>query len=166
MSIPRLPGRVFYIIGILAFITINCNDSGVCTLPDPMVMPEVRFTDSNYSSADIYQRVPSQDIFNKFNESYSGKYSDALKAELVEYITHRASELGLHQDNCLECLRETGLLEEGVIALPYLAERAQYESVDAWIFEFTWGHSNELGHFRCYVMDTENHEMLFYMSCR
>ena len=154
---------------VLAFILLvisSCKESPTGTSTGLTEFPEVRTTQTNYSQGDIYLRVPDTALFNRFNRVYSGKYSDELKALLVDHIVGRARELGFSENESRECLHCTGQLESGVISLPYLAERARYDSTDAWIYEFTWGPYKDLGHYRCFVMGALTHDTLLYITCR
>ncbi|MCX6141743.1 MAG: hypothetical protein NTZ35_00845 [Ignavibacteriales bacterium] len=152
---------------ILVFLMASsCNDFGTGNLIVSNVLPEVRVTGMNYTNLDIAQRAPDTTLLISFSRAYAGKYSDELKSLMVDHIIRRSRVLGLNENELQACIQATGQLERGFCALPYLAERAKYNSLDAWIYEFTYGYSGGFGHYRCFVMNALTHDTLLYISCR
>jgi hypothetical protein len=147
-------------------VMTGCEDFGTDPYAGLEVLPEVRFSQTNYCQTAIRQRIPDRTLLSRFSETYAGRYSDELKASLVQYIIHRAKQAGLDGHEAQACIQATGQLEAGCCVLPYLAERAKYDSLDAWIYEFTWGYNGGFGHFRCFVMDARTQDTLFYESCK
>ena len=158
--------RFALLAGLLVILFNGCSDSGSGPAFQLAELPDVRVTQVNYLQTDIERRVPDSALLSRFSTAYGSKYSEELKAALTDFITRRATELGLSTAECRDCLLRTGQLDKGVIALPYLAERAMYNSTEAWIFEFTWGLSTGLGHYRCFVMGAAKHDTLLYITCR
>lgn len=152
----------------LAFGLGACTDSGI-EKPDPLpALPKVFATVNNYQESDIRQRVPDKSLHDAFKAAYAGAYSNALKAELVDYIIAEAQRLRIDTTQLRDCLAATGRLDEHAVALPYLAEHARYDSTAAWIFEFAWGYEgdDELGHHCCFVMDRAEQDTLLFITCR
>ncbi len=147
-------------------LAAGCKDSGTDPYTGLGALPEVRFSTRDYSEASIMEGRPDTTLLHLFSRTYSGRYSDELKAQLVPYMLQRAKQAGALEQEAQACLQATGQLEAGEQVLPYLAERAKFNSQDAWVFEFTYGFGGSFGHFRCFVIDAHTQDTLFYESCR
>jgi hypothetical protein len=147
-------------------LAAGCKDSGTEAYPGADVLPQVRFSQTNYSQAVIMVGRPDTVLLPLFTRTYGGRYSDGLKASLVHYILDRTRQAGFDEREVQACLQATGQLESGGESLPYLAERAKYDGQEAWVFEFTYGFDGSFGHYRCFVIGAQTLDTLFYESCR
>lgn len=155
------------VVTLLAIISANCEDTGTDPFKDLPVLPKVAVSRTNYLETDIRRRVPDSVLLPSFVAAYRGKYSTDLKERLFSYIAARAAALSLDAEELRHCIESTGQLRKDVIALPYLAERATYNSIESWIFELTWGFdSSDLGHYRCYVISATAHDTLLFITCK
>ena len=131
------------------------------------VLPVVRETRFDYGEADIRARLPDTLLLHECVRSYAAVYSERLKETFFNRMSQKVVLLGLDALKFLQCIEATGQQTPEVISLPYLGERATYEGRECWILEFTWGLSKEdLGHFRCFVMDIATCDTLYYLTCR
>lgn len=154
------------VFAILALMAANCKDAGTKPFEDLPALPKVTVTQASYQEADIRRRVPDPVLLQSFTAAYGRKYSQDLKERICSYILARAAGLSLDAEELHRCIESTGQLRKEVIALPYLAERAKFNSVDSWIFELTWSPDSSLGHFRCYVIGAAAHDTLLFVTCR
>ena len=146
---------------------LSCNDIGTNDNTQLTALPFVRVSQTNYQESDIRGRVPDTLLLNAYARSYKGFYSDDLKSKMITQIVNSVRSLGLSVDEFQRCLTATGQQAPGVVALPYLAERANYTGKPSWILEFTWGPTaNDLEHYRCFVMDAVSADTLLFITCR
>ena len=133
---------------------------------DPV--PRIAISDTNYSATDFSQGIPfSTSLLQSFSKSYSGKYSDELKGQLISYIQVKSSEIGANRQELDSCLQVTRQLRNGLVSLPMEAERAKYEGQDCWLFSFIWGvQSDDLGHYRCFAISTTSYDTLAFRTCK
>jgi len=138
--------------------------------PEPLQLaelPYVRVSTLNYNRSEIYSRVPDTIYWNKCNLAYKYAVTDSLKRYMADVFLQKARWLAQETPLASECLNATGQLKQGVVSLLYFAERAQYESKESWIFEFSWGDDlYGIGHYRCFVMDTSTRDTLLFVTCR
>ena len=128
--------------------------------------PRVAISDKNYSSSDFNHSFPDSTYLDLFTTSYAGKYSNELKGQLVSYIQEKVNELGANRQEFNSCLQATKQLSSSIISLPMEAERTKYEGQSCWIFSFIWGmDSNDLMHYRCFVIGVTSHDILASNSC-
>jgi hypothetical protein len=152
------------ILAILLFM-ISCADNG--TGPAMPRLPNVLAQGAVYPSSRINTFLPHDRSRQEFSAAYRGKYSQALKDELMTYIRQEIRRQGLDADQMMSCLLPTGQQDAAATALPYWVEKARYDSTDCWLFEFVWGaDANDLGHYRCFIMDASTADTLLYMTCR
>ncbi|MFH0991803.1 MAG: hypothetical protein V1799_17480 [bacterium] len=153
----------------LTLITLGCQKDNPVTTEQPQLpeLPLVKVTQSNYTEPDIQSRVPDTTYKNKCCSMYNNHLTDSSKKYVVTVLLQKA--LYLNQDTSIvsECLKATGQLRDGILSVPYFAERAKYQSKECWIFEFTWGlSSNDLGHYRCFVIDVAAKDTLLFITCK
>jgi len=150
-------------------MVLGCHKDNPLT-SEPLELPEipfVRVSESNYDEMDIQSRVPDTIYWNKCNLLYKYAVTDSLKAYLAHMFLTKARWLAQDTLIASQCLNATDQLKPGVVSLLYFAERAQYESKECWIFEFSWGiGSTGIGHYRCFVIDTSAKDTLLFITCR
>ena len=152
----------------LISIFTSCNvDSTEMSGIQLELLPIVKVTQNNYGEEQIRQNTPDSTLFSTFCETYNDKYSDDLKVALVNNMKNQAFKLGEDSEILEKCMNATGRLEKGVISLPYLAEKAKYNDRVSWRIEYAWGmRKDDLGHFKCSVMDAINQDTLLYITCK
>jgi hypothetical protein len=154
-------------LGFCSKETVTDPTGNTLLLPELPEYPKVTSTDSNYTESAIRLRVPDTTGCNKFVRTYRNKNIDSLKNLLFDAILYTVDSLQLSTDEFRRTIDATKQFEKGVVSLPYLAERAKYENKQSWIYEFTWGvDSCDLGHYRCFVIDTSTKDTLLFITCR
>jgi hypothetical protein len=152
---------------VLLIPILSCNDIGTNDNAQLSVLPVVRVSQTNYQQSDIQGRVPDTLLLNAYVRSYKGFYSDDLKSKMIAHIENSVRSLGLSLDEFQRCFTATGQQVPGAVTLPYLAERASYTGKPSWILEFAWGMTaDDLGHYRCFVMDAVSADTLLFITCR
>jgi hypothetical protein len=158
-----------YLFFLLTLVFIGCQkDNPVMTeqsqLPE---LPLIKVTLSNYVELDMQSRVPDTTYKNKCCSMYKDRFTDSSKKYIAGVMVQKAQLLNQDTSIVSACLNATGQLKDGVISVPYFAERAKYQSKDCWIFEFAWGvNSNDLSHYRCFVMDVATKDTLLFITCK
>lgn len=133
------------------------------TDPNPLVL----LGQKEYTEATVRSSVPDTALFRAFCSAYLNEYTDSLKQFLVGDIGLRTELAGGNRAEMQKCLEATGQLKNGLVSLPFFAERARYQGKDAWLFQFTWGFTpGGLGHYRCYVMGAASADTLLFITCR
>ena len=145
-----------------------CKDSGSGISDGLLELPQVYSTQTDYPPNDINNIVPNRALLQRFQQAYVGQYSQDLKLGLMNYLQRRAQDLSLNVDELAKCIQVTGQQDPEAIALPYRAERARYDSHECWILEFICSHSgpDQLGHYRCFIIDAQSYDTLLYITCR
>jgi hypothetical protein len=134
------------------------------TLPE---VPHVVVTQANYTESDLRSRVPDTTLKNTCCAMYTSSLTDSSKRSVARVIVEKARQLNQDTATVSHCLTATGQLVTGVVSVPYFAERARYQSIECWIFEFAWGSTpQDLGHYRCFVMNISTQDTLLYITCR
>jgi hypothetical protein len=134
---------------------------------DTTVRPWVTLGQTDYTKETLQSRVPDSTMFHRFQAAYGGKYTDSLKASLVSWVASRVEALGGNRAEVERCLQATNQTHAGTITLPTVAERARFEGKPVWVFQFIWGMSpDDLGHYRCFVIDAATADTLHYITCR
>ncbi len=157
-----------FLLIIVLILIVGCkkDNSPTNIVEGSKPLPKVILSQTNYQEADIQAQVSDPTFLKQFREAYEGKYSDMLKAGMVMYMYSSAQLIGLDFNELKSCLDRTGQTQHGIISLPIVAERAKYNGINAWIFHFIWGvDTNDLGHFKCYVMSTETSDTLLFITC-
>jgi hypothetical protein len=156
------------LVSMLVLLLNGCNDFG-SEPPDYLTeLPQVVVTETNYMPHNINGYFPHASLLHKFSDAYNGRYSANLKAKLLSNMEQQVEKLGRSKQELRECMLATGQFSQEALALPYRAEKAKYDSWSCWILEFICSHGTpiDLGHYRCFVMDTETHDTLLYFTCR
>lgn len=175
MRIHRLVPVLCLLIGCQTEFSLN--PSGDLGLPHPIddgngpfatdLDPIVLIGQKEYTEATVRASVPDRALLQGYSSAYLDKYTDSLKQFLVGEIERRTELVGGNRAEIRKCLDATGQLANGLVSLPFSAERAHYQGKDAWLFQFAWGFTPaDLGHFRCYVMDATSADTLLFITCR
>ena len=154
---------------LLTLVLIGCQKDNPVTTEQSQLpeLPKVVVTQSNYVELDIQSRVPDTTYKNKCSSMYRDNLTDSSKKYVVNVLLQKVRLLNQDTSVVSGCLNATGQLKDGVISVPYYAERAKYQSKDCWIIEFAWGlNSNDLNHHRCFVMDVATKDTLLFITCR
>ena len=131
------------------------------------VSPTVRITPQDFSESEIRARAPDTVLLKTFVGAYKGSWSPELKQRILSSLQSAVNAMGLSVDGFLKTFSATGQSSSDVLSLPYLAEKTQYEGKESWMYEFVWGGTpDDLGHFRCFVMDASSADTLLFITCR
>ena len=161
-------------LGAIAGIFIGCDDTSPPDEPvDMLVAPEVRVSENNYDEEDIFLNFTQTPIQQEFYEAYrncTGIYTDRLVDFIIEDMQKQAFELAQDPVALTKCIYAANWAKRDdlpFIALPCLAEKAQYDTHDVWIIIFVWGYDIQgLSHYATFVMDIASYERLYYTRCR
>jgi len=161
-------GRTIFILSFAVLVSISsCKDIGETGATQVIGFPSVVSSQTDYQQAQIQARVPDTLRLNELLQICRRSYSDSLKASLIGSMLASVRKLALSVQEFQSCLTATGQQAPGVVALPYLAEHAKYTGKPAWIFEFAWGaYPEDIGHYRCFVMDATTTDTLLFITCR
>lgn len=155
---------------VLLFLVGGCFlDHGIVGpgKDDNLLYPRVTLGQTDYTEQMVSSNVPDSVMFPKFHERYAGEYSDSLKNALTTWAGARVAELGGDRAAMERCMEATGQLAAGAVRLPMVVEQAKYQGKPCWVFQFIWGVSpDDLGHYRCFVMDSASADTLFFLTCR
>ena len=129
--------------------------------------PIIKKTSTNYTQQLISSTFPKTEIHEKMNQAYSGKYSEDMRQDLLEYIKKEISGLGESVGEFDEILKKSGCDDQNLLAIPTYAERAKYENEDAWILQIANGlNSQSFEHYKIFVFSLDSSDTLFYEACR
>jgi len=160
--------------GATAGILVGCHPVSSPDEPAEMlVAPVVRVSANTYDEEDIFLNFVQTPIQREFYEAYrncTGVYTDHLADCTIEDMQIQAAALGQDPVALTRCIYAAGWTKRDdqlFIALPCLAEKAQFDTHEVWIIIFVWGYDlQELGHYATFVMDAASYERLYYTKCR
>ncbi len=160
--------RTIFFLSFAVLVSISsCKDFGEPGTTQVIGFPSVVASQTDYQEAQIRARVPDTVRLNKLLQICRRSYSDSLKASLIGSMLASVRQLALSVQEFQSCLNATGQQAPGLVTLPYLAEHAKYSGKPAWIFEFAWGaYPDDIGHYRCFVMDAATADTLLFITCR
>jgi len=157
---------------IRSFLILACVLGFGCRKDSPTSfqeteLPVVMVTQTNYHQSDVQSMVPDQVLLDHCVDLYRGSYTDGLKSSMNTSMLMKARRLGLDVDGLTSCMSATGQMQPGLVSLPFRVERAVYDSAESWIMQFAWGLTpDDLGHYRCFVMDAATADTLMFITCR
>jgi hypothetical protein len=160
--------QAYYLI-LFSFLLILLSGCEENKITDPQnvngVIVKVSNTDYNLNS--FRAHFPDTTSLHNICTAYSNNYSEERKAELITNMKGKVAALGQDVTIIEQILTRTGCNTPGEYILPTYAEKAKYESKDAWLIQFTYGLGNSgFGHYKCFVFSIPNLDTLHYITCR
>ena len=152
---------------LLLVIIFSCSDNATDPTNDISVKPTVKITSTDYDEQLFNNSFPENDILNEISDAYRSSYSNDIKIKLIDYVSQKVESLGENKNTFKECFELSGCKEGNSISLPTYIKKANYNGVDAWIIQLTWGvDSSDLGHYKCFAIGINSKDTLYYSRCK
>lgn len=152
---------------LLFFSLISCSDSSTEPVSELTEKPIVIKTSTNYDEDLFNSTFPKNDVLRNVSEAYKNNYSEAIKIEMIEYVTLKLQALGENEVQFLECFGLTNCQNKNSISLPTYIEKAKFLDKDAYIIQLSWGvEPSDLGHYKCFAIGIVNQDTLYYSQCK
>ncbi len=165
------------IIGVSAFFIstlLSCSENSTDpsgnseeVVEEITAKPTVIITSTDYNSELFRISFPKMELLQEIGAAYQKNYSNALKNQLIKYMTDKVDTLGQSVEIFNACMEVTGCKISNSVSLPTYAERAKYDGEDAWIIQLVWGVSPfDLGHYKCFAISMNSKDTLYFKRCR
>lgn len=152
---------------ILFLFVVACNDKSTEPQDDITAKPVVKKTSVNYDKESFRLSFPDTASLNNISKYYSNNFTEDKRNKIIEYIKGEVTKLGEDANLFDNILSITGCKLSGEYLLPTYAERAKYESKEAWIFQLTYGLGEpNFAHYKCFAFDIETLDTLAYEGCK
>lgn len=152
---------------LLLVIIFSCSDNAIDPIDDISVKPTVKITSTDYDEQLFNSLFPKNDILIKISDAYRATYSHDIKVKLIDYVSQKVESLGENEDTFIECFKLSGCQEDNSISLPTYIEKANFNGLESWIIQLTWGvESSDLGHYKCFAIGINSKDTLYYSRCK
>jgi len=148
------------------FFIISCNDNSTEPKDEITIKPIVIKSSINYNKDSFRTSFPDLDLNKNIADAYKDKYSQEIKAQMIDYMKNQVKMLGENEDTFIKCMDLTGCKDINSISLPTYAEKAKYDGEDAWIIQLIWASRPEnIGHYKCFAIGINQIDTLDFIRC-